>query len=84
MEAFCPPHYATMREAVEAAHVRKFGAGGPFHPETPGPWKNSARVRSAAQVHNEEFKECVAPQAQYVFDTFGKVPGKVPSIFVMQ
>ncbi len=83
MEGFCPPHYPDMRAAVEAVCERKFGPGGPFHPETPGPWKDSARVRSAAEVHGEEFRECVALQAQYVFDTFGKFPGTVPSIFVI-
>ena len=84
MEGFCPPHHADMREAVEAVVDRKFGDGGPFNAGTPGPWKDSAKVRSAAQVHDEAFKECVALQAQYVFDTFGKFPGTVPSIFVMQ
>jgi hypothetical protein len=83
MEGFCPPHYANMRSAVEAVCNRKFGAGGPFHSDTPGPWKDSPKVRSAAQVHNEEFKECVALQAQYIFDHFGKFPGTVPSIFVL-
>ncbi len=84
MEGFCPPHYDDMRAAVEAICERKFGPGGPFNPNTPGPWKDSAKVRSAAQVHDEEFRSCVALQAQYVFDTFGKFPGTVPSIFVMQ
>lgn len=83
MESFCPPHYPDMRAAVEAVCERKFGPGGPFHSETPGPWKNSAKVRSSAQVHGEEFKECVALQAQYVLDTFGKFPGTVPSLFVI-
>ncbi len=83
MEGFCPPHHADMRAAVEALCRRKFGPGGPFHPDTPGPWKDSRKVRSAAQVHGEEFKECVALQAQYVFDTFGKFPGTVPSMFVL-
>lgn len=84
MEGFCPPHYPDMRAAVEAVCERKFGTGGPFHKSTPGPWKDSAKVRSAAEVHSEAFRECVALQAQYVFDTFGKFPGTVPSIFVMQ
>lgn len=56
---------------------------GPFHPDAPGPWKDSAGVRSSAQVHSEEFRHCVALQAQYVFDTFGKFPGTVPSIFLI-
>ncbi|MEW5746609.1 MAG: hypothetical protein AB1805_14350 [Nitrospirota bacterium] len=83
MEGYCPPHYADMRAAVEAVAERKFGPGGPFHPETPGPWKDSRKVRSAAPVHSEEFRECVALQARYIFDTFGKFPGTVPSIFLI-
>jgi hypothetical protein len=83
MEGFCPPHHPDMRCAVEALCERKFGPGGPFHRETPGPWKDSAKVRSSAEVHSEEFRECVALQAQYVFETFGKFPGTVPSIFLI-
>ncbi len=84
MEAFCPPRFPDMRAAVEALCERKFGRGGPFHPETPGPWKDTRRVRGAAAPHDERFRACVARQAQYVLDTFGKFPGTVPSIFVMQ
>ena len=83
MEGYCPPHYKDMRAAVEAVSERKFGPGGPFHPDTPGPWKDSRKVRSSAQVHDEQFKECVALQAQYVYDTFGKFPGTVPSMFLI-
>ena len=83
MEGYCPPHYPTMRDAVEALYERKFGQGGPFNPDTPGPWKDSPRVRGAAQVHSERFRECVALQAQYVYDTFGKFPGTVPSMFLI-
>lgn len=81
MEGYCPPHHTDMRAAVEALCERKFGPGGPFHAETPGPWKDSAKVRSAAQVHNQEFRDCITLQAQYVYDTFGKFPGTVPSMF---
>jgi len=83
MEGFCPPHYPDMRAAVEAVYRRKFGEGGPFSPLTPGPWKDSGKVRSSAQRHSEAFLECVSIQAQYVYDTFGKFPGTVSSIFAM-
>ncbi len=82
-EGYCPPHFSDMRTAVEAFVKRKFGRGGPFDPDTPGPWKESAKVRGSAQVHSEEFKECVALMAQYVYDRFGKFPGTVPSIFIL-
>ncbi len=81
MEGFCPPHYSDMRGAVDAMCERKFGPGGPFHPETPGPWKDSRKVRAAARPHDEDFRACVAHQAQYIYDTFGKFPGTVPSMF---
>jgi hypothetical protein len=78
MEGYCPPHFSDMREAVEALCARKFGPGGPFHPDTPGPWKESAKIRSAAPVHSDEFKKCVALQAQYILDRFGKFPARCP------
>ena len=83
MEGFCPPHYENMRAAVDAVCERKFGAGGPFNPATPGPWKDSPKVRGAAQVHDERFRECVALQAQYVYNIFGKFPGTVPAMFLI-
>jgi hypothetical protein len=83
MEGFCPPHHPDMRSAVDAICERKFGEGGPFNPATPGPWRDSPDVRSAAQIHDERFRECVAVQAQYIYDTFGKFPGTVPSMFAL-
>jgi hypothetical protein len=81
--AFTPPHFPDMRAAVEAFCERKFGPGGPFNPDTPGPWKDSHRVRGAAALHPAEFRELIAAQAQYVFDQFGKWPATVPSVFVL-
>jgi hypothetical protein len=82
-EAFCPPHFPDMRAAVEALAERKFGPGGVYNPQTPGPWSESDRIRGSAQPYTEEFKECVAVQAQYIFDSFGKFPGSVPTLFIM-
>jgi hypothetical protein len=82
-EGFCPPHYADMATAVEALAVRKFGKGGPHNEGTPGAWTESAAVRGSAERFSDEFKACVALQAQYVLDTFGKFPGTVPTIFLL-
>jgi len=82
-EAYCPPHYRDMASAVDAFAARKFGPGGPFNPETPGAWSDSPGFRASAQVHDDDFKACIALQAQYIFDTFGKFPGTVPSVFIL-
>jgi hypothetical protein len=81
-EGHCPPHYPDMRAAVEHMCERKFGSGGPFNAATPGPWKDSARVRGSAQVHDDRFRQLVALQAQYCYDTFGKFPATVPTLFI--
>jgi len=51
--------YKDMRAAVEAFVARKFGANGPFNSNTPGPYRENARVRGSGKVHSEEFKDCV-------------------------
>jgi hypothetical protein len=81
--AYCPPHFPTMADAVEAFAQRKFGPGGPYHPDTPGPWSESDRIRGSAEPHSEEFKACVTLQADYTFATWGKFPGTVPSVWIM-
>jgi hypothetical protein len=80
-EGYCPPHYKNMREATEALAKRKFDEGGVYNPNTPGAWSDSPKVRGSANPYTEEFKECVALQAQYIYDTYGKFPATVQSIF---
>lgn len=82
-EAHCPPHFADMRAAVEAVVRRKFGPGGPFNRETPGPYRDNPKVRGSAKVHDEEFKECVTLMAQYTYEQFGRCPATASSVFVM-
>src|SRR5690606_41031525 len=53
MEGFCPPHFEDMRQAVDALCERKFGRGGPFSPETPGPWKDPTR---RSEEHTSELQ----------------------------
>jgi hypothetical protein len=40
-------------------------------------------VRGSAARFSDELKRCVSLQAQYVYDTFGKFPGTVPSLFIL-
>jgi hypothetical protein len=81
--AYTPPHYPDMYAATDALIQRKFGAGGPFHAATSGPWTDSPRVRSSAQVHDARFRECMAVQAQYMYETFGKFPATIPSVYIL-
>ena len=40
-------------------------------------------MTKSAQVLDERFKRLIAVQAQYIFDTFGKFPATVPSVYIL-
>ena len=74
-EALCPPYYDDMRAAVQAFVERKFGPGGTYDPDTPGPWKNSRKVKESVTPYSGEFIECMGEIAQYIYDKNGCFPG---------
>lgn len=82
-EAMVPPNYRDMRAAVEAVVERKEREGGPANPDTPGPWKDSGSVRASLARDEEWVIDLVATQAQYLYDTFGKYPATVPTIYIL-
>jgi len=73
-EVYCPPHFRNMSEAVEVLAKRKYGPGGAYDEGIPGAWKDSSNVRKSAHYASQDFKECAAVQAQYIYDTYGKSP----------
>lgn len=82
-ESFTRQHFGSMRKVVEALAERKFGPGGPFNRTTPDTWKDSETVRGAAAPFDDEFMELLTAQAEYIDETFGKFPGTVPSVWIM-
>jgi hypothetical protein len=79
-EALCPPFQPDMRSAVETFVERKFGPAGAYDPATPGPWKQSAKVKATVTPYSDEFVDCMSTVAQYIHDTYGKFPATVPTI----
>jgi hypothetical protein len=52
-EAYCPPRYRNMSEAVEALAKRNYGPGGVYNEGTAGAWKDSASIRKVFTVHHK-------------------------------
>ena len=72
----------TTRPCARRSTTSASASSAPAARSTPGrrvPGRTAPRVRGSAQVHDEHFRECVALQAQYCFDTFGKFPATVPT-----
>jgi hypothetical protein len=81
-ETLSPPHVRSVAAGVEKLVARKFGPGGPFHPDTPGPWSDSPKVRASA-LPPDGIQELVTVEASYIYDAFGKLPGTVPTVHVL-
>ena len=75
-EAFCPPYYKDMSDAVDAVVEKKFGEHGHFTQQYDGvrpfkDWKNLQKGYSkpaAAAVRN------VKAYCSYVYETYGRIP----------
>jgi hypothetical protein len=81
-ESLCPPYYPDMHAAVRKLAEWKFGEGGTYDPTTPGPYQRNREVKESVTPYSEELLACVGEMAQYVYDTYGKFPGTVPTIFM--
>lgn len=81
-EALCPPYYPDMRAAAREVARRKFGAGGTYDPHSGGPFLRNDQVKGSVVPYSEEFVACLGEITQYIYDTYGKFPGTVPTILM--
>ena len=79
-ESYSPPFCADMREAVERVIFKKFGPKGTYRKNS-GPFSERATILSASEP-STEVTECVVKIAEYIYNSYGKFPGTVPSIFI--
>jgi len=82
-ETLSPANTGSAEASVDALLARRFGPGGPFHPDTPGPWKDSAGVRAAAARPEPWLRDLLVTETEYIATTFGKLPGTVPTVQIM-
>lgn len=82
-ETYSRPHVSDAATAVRRFVDRKFGERGPFHPATPGPWRDTPTVRGSAAAYDERFVGLLTAEASYIDETFGKLPGTVPTVQIM-
>jgi hypothetical protein len=81
-EALCPPNYPDMHRAVEAFVARKFGTGGAYDADTPGPWRDSTGVKNTVAPYSTDFVECLSEMARYIYGKYGKFPGTRSTILL--
>jgi hypothetical protein len=70
-EAFTPPYYSDMHEAVDAFMAVKWAA---FEQDVPKPYREPDRIANAIPRPHEDTVELVKAYCQYAFDTYGRFP----------
>jgi len=73
-QAYCPPNYKNMEEAVMAVYNRKFGPGGEYaKPAAELVWKDRAEI-AKVQPPSQEVLDAVIDFCNYVYQTYGRFP----------
>ncbi len=77
LKCYSPPHFPSMRAAVEAVVQHKFGPKGVFRGIGPGPWKDAAMVEKVNEISARAIEATVA-YCEYVWDRYGRFPALLP------
>ena len=80
-ETLAPPYVENLTDAAEIFAARKFGPGGTYDPSRPGPFRANADVKASIEHPTPELVAYVGSVAQDVFDTYGRFPGTIPTIW---
>jgi hypothetical protein len=75
IQPFCPPSYATMRDAVLAFVEYKFGAGGTFRDGGSATgWRDGAGVQSEIPPPSQRAIDATIAYCEYVYRRYGRFP----------
>ncbi len=75
-EAYCPPYYKSMSEAIDTFIEKKFGPGGPYAANYKGvvPFKDWQGIQSDFQEPSKLSVDQVKSFCNYVYETYGRFP----------
>ncbi|MDN5849088.1 MAG: hypothetical protein L0H63_05540 [Nitrococcus sp.] len=84
IRAMCPPHYASMAEAVDAVVAAKFGPGGLY--KDPAIFERiykgdfGARYLAEAAEYERDVVDCTRDICTYIYETHGRFPAHCEAI----
>ena len=83
-EAYCPPYYRSMDEAVDAFVAKKFGSGAPYAADYEGvvPFKDWTKVQPHYHHPSKASLDMVKAFCSYVYETYGRFPATFDTMLV--
>ncbi|MCK4721992.1 MAG: hypothetical protein KAT75_01750, partial [Dehalococcoidia bacterium] len=75
-EAYCPPYYNSIDEAIDTFIEKKYGSGGHLVPEYKGvrPFKDWQAIQPELEKPSKLSIEQVKSFCNYVYETYGRIP----------
>ena len=79
-EPLVPPYVPDMATAVRRFAARKFGPGGNYDPQRPGPLRDAEAVKEGIDRYDEAFIAYLASVAADIHGRHGRFPATVPTV----
>jgi hypothetical protein len=79
IKPYCPPYFATMKEAVRAVVDTKFGQQGTFRGNVgQSAWRDPMAISEAVQDVSDAAVEATTAYCDYIYDRYGRFPATMP------
>ena len=79
LQPFCPPFYATMKDAVRAIVDIKYGSQGTFRGGiTQSAWRDPTAIANGIPEINERAVDATIAYCQYIYDRYHRFPAYMP------
>jgi len=79
LQPFCPPFYATMKEAVRAIVDIKYGSQGTFRGSiTQSAWRDPVAIAKGIPEISERAVDATIAYCEYVHERYGRFPAYIP------
>jgi hypothetical protein len=79
LQPYCPPYYASMKEAVRAVVETKYGAHGLFHGGAAhSAWREPAAIASAVPEISSTAIDATIAYCEYIYARYGRFPAYIP------
>jgi hypothetical protein len=79
LQPYCPPYYASMKEAVRAVVETKYGAHGLFRGGAAhSAWREPAAIASAVPEISSAAVDATIAYCEYIYARYGRFPAYIP------
>jgi hypothetical protein len=84
-EAYCPPYYNSMADAVQAVIDEKWGKDGIYNPDggQQTPYRDRREIDPRIPRITDEMVDATKAICTYIYETYGRFPSRIPAMVML-